>query len=130
MLFCKSFGLAILLNQASFPYDSHGTPCLLFSTVLLRVEDFFSPEVQTVCGYRMLWMGTAFISTVREAKYLNVSSPIPVAVGTVLNFMHNNSWLCLTSVVASPLVITCFPIPMGISSYELCMKILMCIFCD
>lgn len=113
VLFCKSFGLAILLNQASFPYGSHGRPCLLFSTVLLRVEDFFSPAVQTVCGYRMLWMGTAFTSTVREAKCLKVSFPIPVALGTVLNFMHSNNWLCLTSVVASPLVIPCSPHPNG-----------------
>lgn len=78
----------------------------------------------------MLWMGTAFTSTVREAKYLDVSTSKAVALGTVLNFIHISSWFCLISVVTSPPVIPCFPILSGISNYEVCMKNLMYLFYD
>lgn len=94
----------------------------------MRVEDFFFPAVQTVCGYRILQMGTACTSNRREAKYLDVSSSVPVAFGTVLNSIHINSWLCLTSLVLSPLVIPCFPHPDWYC--EVCMKNPMYIFCD
>lgn len=88
----------------------------------------WSANLLWVCW--MLWMDTTFTSTIREIKYLDVSTCIPVALGTVLNFLRFNSWLCLTSVVTSPLVIPCFPILTGASNYEVCMKNLMYIFCD
>lgn len=68
----------------------------------------------------------AFTSTVREAKYLDASSSMPLALGIIINFIHINTWLCLTSLAASP----CFPILTGISKYEMYMKNLMYICCD
>lgn len=84
------------------------------------MEGFFSLEVQTVgieC-FRWVWL--------LPAKYLDVSSSMPVALGIIINFIHINSWLCLTSVAASP----CFSILTGISNYEVYMKNLMYIGYD